>query len=163
MPGPLFDFQKDTDLSAWRVVNDGVMGGVSEGQIRLSDEGHGVFEGRISLENNGGFSSVRYRFEPPRAVGRATMIRVRLKGEGKTYQLRIRSQVGQSYSYIFPFSTSGDWETIEVPLTAMYPSFRGRRLNLPHFAHPEIAELAFLIANKQAGTFQLLIDKVTLH
>lgn len=159
----LFDFQEDTDTSTWYVVNDGVMGGISEGQLRRDDSGYGVFEGRVSLENNGGFASVRCRFAQPHAVGGASSIRVRLKGDGKTYQLRLRQREDQSYAYIFSFPTSGEWETVTVPLFEMYPSFRGRRLDRPNFAHEQIAELAFLIADKQSGAFQLLLDNAVLR
>ena len=59
----LFDFSTESDLNNWQVVDDVVMGGRSDGQFSLNEQGHGVFEGRVSLENNGGFSSVRHRFE----------------------------------------------------------------------------------------------------
>ena len=42
---------------------DVVMGGKSSGSFALSPEGHGVFKGAVSLENNGGFSSLRYNCE----------------------------------------------------------------------------------------------------
>ena len=35
---PLFDFSKPDALKAWQTVNDGVMGGASEGNVRLSKE-----------------------------------------------------------------------------------------------------------------------------
>ncbi len=59
----LFDFEKNADIQNWRVVDDVVMGGRSSGSFSLSPEGYGVFAGRVSLENNGGFSSVRYEFD----------------------------------------------------------------------------------------------------
>ena len=62
-PQIIFDFNTDANIQNWRVVDDGVMGGKSLGNFRLDASGHGVFEGEISLENNGGFSSVRYGFE----------------------------------------------------------------------------------------------------
>ena len=63
----LFDFAKTPDLAGrWRSLNDGVMGGVSDGvmRMRMSDSGesHATFEGTVRLENNGGFSSVRTSF-----------------------------------------------------------------------------------------------------
>ncbi|MGY8883923.1 MAG: CIA30 family protein, partial [Flavobacteriales bacterium] len=59
----IFDFNLKSDLKKWTIVDDVVMGGRSSGNFRLNDDGHGVFEGEISLENNGGFSSVRYDCE----------------------------------------------------------------------------------------------------
>ena len=54
----LFDFSDPLEAPRWRVVVDGVMGGLSTG--RLAQEGDTmVFTGRTSLRNNGGFSSIR--------------------------------------------------------------------------------------------------------
>jgi hypothetical protein len=47
------------------------------------------FEGSISLENNGGFSSVRYRFQKIQ-VKEYTSIVIKLQGDGKD-QFRIKS------------------------------------------------------------------------
>ena len=58
----IFDFNKKSDLQDWIIVNDVVMGGRSSSTFKLNEEGLGTFEGNISLENNGGFSSLRYRF-----------------------------------------------------------------------------------------------------
>ena len=57
----IFDFNKKSDLQDWIIVNDVVMGGRSSSTFKLDEDGEGVFEGNISLENNGGFSSLRYR------------------------------------------------------------------------------------------------------
>ena len=59
----LFDFNIKSDISNWKVVDDVVMGGRSNGNFELNKNGYGVFSGNVSLENNGGFSSLRYRFD----------------------------------------------------------------------------------------------------
>ena len=59
----IFDFNKKADITNWTIVDDVVMGGRSSGNFYLNKEGNGVFEGRVSLENNGGFSSLRYDFD----------------------------------------------------------------------------------------------------
>ncbi|MCJ7465356.1 MAG: CIA30 family protein [Maribacter sp.] len=159
---PLFDFNENSELQDWKIMDDGVMGGKSSGTFLLSREGHGVFEGTISLENNGGFSSVRYPFKKIK-VTPDTKIRLRLKGDGKNYQLRIKDAVGTYYSYVAYFTTSGAWEDIEIPLKTMYPSFRGRKLDLPNFSQDTLEEIAFLIGNKRSEKFKLLIDTITLE
>ena len=55
----VYDFSAESKAGDWFVVDDGVMGGRSQGQVGLSEEGHGIFQGTVSLENNGGFASVR--------------------------------------------------------------------------------------------------------
>ena len=158
----IFDFDKSSDVSDWIIVDDVVMGGRSLGTFELSEDGFGIFKGSISLENNGGFSSVRYRFTQM-DVKEYSSIVVKLKGDGKTYQLRVKNEAAKYYSYISPFSTSGDWQEISVPLNEMFPSFRGRKLDQPNFSHDKIEEITFLIANKKTENFKLLVDKIELR
>lgn len=158
---PIFDFKQKSHIRDWIVVDDVVMGGNSAGTFDLDKDGFGVFEGKISLENNGGFSSVRYRFSKIQVKEYIT-IRINLKGDRKEYQLRIKSNSGDFHSYITHFSTSGRWEEIEIPLKQMTPSFRGRTLHLPNFFSDHIEEVSFLIRNKTKENFRLLIDKIEL-
>lgn len=157
----IFNFDKKSKLTSWRVVDDVVMGGRSNGSFSLSAEGHGVFEGEVSLENNGGFSSVRYFFEKT-TVNPEGKLKIRLKGDGKRYQIRIKDNSSAYYSYVAYFQTSGKWETIEIPLSEMYAAFRGRKLNMPNFSKDSIEQIGFLISNKQAESFCLLLDKITV-
>ena len=138
----IFDFNKKSDIRSWRIVDDIVMGGRSSGNFRLNAEGHGVFEGEISLENNGGFSSVRFGFEKI-LIKDNTKINIKLRGDGKNYQFRIKSNTGDYYSFIMPFSTSGEWQEIEIPLKDMYPSFRGTKLDMQNFSNDYFTEIAF--------------------
>jgi len=158
---PVFDFNAASNIDEWRVVNDGVMGGRSKGTFDINAEGHALFSGQISLENNGGFSSVRYGF-PKIDVSEKSEIIILLKGDKKAYQFRIKDNSRNYYSYIFPFSTNGDWQNIHIPLNEFYPSFRGRKLDLPKFSEASIEEIVFLIGNKKAERFELLIDKIEL-
>jgi hypothetical protein len=59
----IFDFNKNSEVGSWMILDDVVMGGKSSSTFKLNDEGHGEFEGERSLDNNGGFSSVRHKFE----------------------------------------------------------------------------------------------------
>jgi hypothetical protein len=58
----IFDFDKNSSIKNWVIVDDVVMGGKSSGEFTLNKDGVAEFKGKVSLENNGGFSSVRYRF-----------------------------------------------------------------------------------------------------
>tara|TARA_B100001173_G_C15951947_1_gene531815 strand:- start:424 stop:957 length:534 start_codon:yes stop_codon:yes gene_type:complete len=157
----IFDFNIKSDVRKWIIVDDVVMGGRSSGNFRLNDEGHGVFEGDISLENNGGFSSLRYDCGKILLEGK-TQVNITLLGDGKDYQFRIKSNSGDYYSYIIPFSTSGEWEEIEIQLKDMYPSFRGRRLDGPNFSDMSFEGITFLIGNKKTEKFKLVLDKIEL-
>ena len=158
----IFDFNKKSDLQDWIIVNDVVMGGRSSSTFELNEDGLGTFEGNISLENNGGFSSLRYRFLK-KTIKQYTQVKITLRGDGKKYQFRVKSNARDYYSYIAPFLTSGEWQEIVIPLEDMYASFRGRILNKPNFSNDSIEELTFLIGNKKIEKFKLLIDKIVLE
>lgn len=157
----IFDFNLKSDISSWYVINDVVMGGMSSSSFKLNEDGFGCFQGRVSLENNGGFSSLRYRFKKRQIDGHTTVV-LRLKGDGKKYQFRLKSNARHYHSYITTFKTSGDWQTLEIKLSDLYASFRGRQLDIPNFSANTISEIGFLIGNKKEESFQLLIDKITL-
>ena len=66
----------------WRIVNDGVMGGLSSSNVTINEADKIVFKGTVSLDNNGGFASLRspvknYNFE------KFSGIELRMKGNGK--------------------------------------------------------------------------------
>jgi len=55
----IFEFTKSVDIKNWTTIDDTVMGGKSSSRVKLDKDGNGVFEGHVSLKNNGGFSSAR--------------------------------------------------------------------------------------------------------
>ena len=158
----IFDFSKDSDLSDWNVVDDVVMGGRSNGNFSVNEEGNGIFKGTVSLENNGGFSSLRYRLNPKKLNDQSKFV-IKLKGDGKRYQFRVKSDRFDRHSYIYYFQTTGKWQTVEIQLSEMHPSFRGMKLNMPNYPGEVMEELAFLISNKKAESFVLEIDSIGLQ
>lgn len=157
----LYDFSKTATLDGWYTVNDDVMGGRSTCSFKLNEQGNAVFQGQVSLENNGGFSSVHYRFPAVETTGYNFLL-LRVKGDGKRYQVRLKNRAEDYYSYIAYFTTSDDWQDIKVSLCDMYPSFRGRTLDLPNFTGGKIQEFALLVGNKKEETFSIEIDKIRL-
>ena len=77
----IFDFQTATNPAAWQVVNDDVMGGVSTSGWRIIN-GMAVFQGEVSLANNGGFASVRSLPAPHNLAGSDTFV-IRVRGDGQ--------------------------------------------------------------------------------
>ncbi|WP_100610012.1 CIA30 family protein [Confluentibacter lentus] len=157
----LFNFNTESNISNWKIVNDTVMGGVSNASIHKRDTQTGVFKGDVSLKNNGGFAMVQYKFDPIMVVTFTKTI-IKLKGDGKTYQFRIKTHVNDKHAYIFPFKTSGDWETITIPFSMMYPAFRGKKLDIENYPGKQMALIAFLIGNKKEEAFKLEIDSIEL-
>lgn len=158
----IFDFNKDSKLSVWEVEDDVVMGGRSKGAFSINQEGHAVFSGNVSLENNGGFSSVQYYFDPIDVTRYRTIV-IRLKGDGKRYQFIVASAKTDRHYYVYEFQTGNDWQTVEVPLAEMYPAYRGERLDNPNYPGRTMALVRFLIANKKPESFSLEIDKIWLE
>ena len=157
----LVNFTMENDTRGWEVQDDVVMGGRSVGSFAINRDGHGVFSGKVSLENNGGFSSIQHNFDAI-DVSAYTTACIRIKGDGKRYQFRVKSSNRERWSYLYEFETSDAWQTIEIPLAEMYPSFRGNRLTLPNYPGLTMAHMRFLIGNKTAESFELQIDKIWL-
>lgn len=160
--GVIFKFNREANIKDWNIVDDAVMGGKSIGKFDLNPDGFGSFSGEISLENNGGFSSIQYKFQPLK-VSHTNTISVKLKGDGNSYQLRIKDHLSTNHSYITVFETSGTWQEIQIPLKDMYAHFRGIKLDLPNFSADYIEQISFLIANKKPGKFELVIDKIEVR
>lgn len=159
-PITLFN-SKNSNNSNWYVVDDGVMGGRSEGRLDL-EKGEALhFHGKVSLENNGGFSSIRYDMASLN-IGNRRTIKLKVKGDGKTYQFRIKKDRSERYSYIITFITNGDWQTIEINLKDMQASFRGMMLDVPNFDYEVISEMGILIGNKKAENFSCFIESIEI-
>ena len=161
----LFDFQQSDQMNNWLVVNDGVMGGLSQGEIVLTVGKTAVFHGTVSLENNGGFSSTRTIPQLYNLTGYDGII-VRLKGDGKKYQFRLRMDDnfdGISYRYHFKTDTN-KWIIVRIPFNKCAPVFRGRILDgVEHLSANRIQQLGFLISDKQSGLFKLEIDYIKAY
>ncbi|NNE32303.1 MAG: CIA30 family protein [Winogradskyella sp.] len=158
----LFNFTDNSDISNWKIVDDGVMGGKSYGNFALNRDGHGIFTGNISLKNNGGFSSVHYYFDRLNTKDFSKFI-IRIKGDGKPYQFRVKDKQDTRHSYVYKFTTTGNWQTVTIPFSEMQPSFRGYKMTIPNFNGAFMEEVAFLIGNKKEEQFELLINSITLE
>ncbi len=147
----------------WTIVNDGVMGGRSASDLELTDAGTVIFSGYLSLENNGGFASARAIFDRLDLTDFAGMA-LRVKGDGREYQLRIRTSGRfDGVSYSSGFSTNdGEWTEVFLPFSEFRPTFRGR---VPRGMGPldpsSIRQIGFLIGDKTEGSFQLEISRIS--
>ena len=158
----IYTFSTETNIKEWRIVNDDVMGGISESSLALTDAGHGQFSGHVSLANNGGFASIQFNTTIKLAEEKKFIV-LRVKGDGKRYEFRLKGEISQPESYVHQFATSGEWENIKLEISEFYPQFRGRKLNIPNFNFEGIEQLCFLIANNQEEDFELLIDWIGLE
>jgi len=143
----------------WQAINDGVMGGVSSGRMVQTADGL-RFEGELSLENNGGFASVRRSVEDDLAT--ATGVRLVVRGDGRTYQFRLRQDDRfDGIAWRAEFSTSDDWQTVTLSFDEFVPVFRGRRvLDAGPLEPADIRQIGFMLADKTPGPFTLDIRSI---
>lgn len=154
----IFDFSTSSDPAQWVIINDGVMGGLSAGAFRIAPAGHGVFTGHISLENNGGFSLLRCRLNVLLTGHKQFAIRV--NGDGKAYQLRVKDNYANTHSYVAGFTAVTGWQTILIPFASMHPQYRGQQVTGPPYDGTQLQEIGFFIGNKKNEQFALCIGKI---
>lgn len=158
-------FNSPVTSGRWMIVNDGVMGGTSSSRIDLNDSGVAVFSGTVSLENNGGFASTRSVLDQTDLSGHSGIV-IRIRGDGNRYQFRVRTSDGfDGVAYRHNFDTEPDiWREIKLPFSDFLPTFRGRILSdVPPLDPSRIAQIGFLIAEKQEGEFRLEIDSIGVY
>ena len=154
----------DTPASTrnWQAINDGVMGGVSVSRMRFDSAGYAVFEGEVSLENNGGFASVR---ASQLHLGGADTVAYRLTvcGDGHTYKLNLRTDTGfDGVNYQAVFTPAPElWAQTVLPVTSFEPSFRGRFVQGALPLRPEaVRQVGLMISDRQAGEFRLMVKAI---
>jgi len=152
----LFDFSTATNATAWQIVNDDVMGGVSTSRFDVMN-GVAVFRGEVSLQNNGGFASVRSSPARQNLAGLDAFV-VRVRGDGRRYKFTVRTEAGFDMPiYQCAFATKrGEWEEHRLPFKDFVPTFRGQVLtNVPALDATGVVSLGFLISDRQEGPFRL--------
>ena len=148
----LLDFTNAHTVNDLWVVNDGVMGGLSESRFRNDPEG-ALFEGTVSLENDGGFASVR---SPVTVPANSAALELTVRGDEKSYKLVLRTDPSlRAPLYQAEFLTTREWNTHRFLPKDFKASFRGKSVDAPELVFSEVKEVGILIANKQAGTFSI--------
>jgi monofunctional biosynthetic peptidoglycan transglycosylase len=159
---PVLDFAGPDSAQKWQAVNDGVMGGVSDGRFRITAEKTLEFFGTLSLENNGGFASVRTKPADLNIKANDTII-VRVKGDGREYVLNLYTKSRRmAFSYRATLPTTKDaWTEVKVPLAEFIPTAFGRRVQGMGPVEPDqINGLGFMLSDKKPGKFQMQVEWV---
>lgn len=150
-------FQKlELEATRWQVVNDGVMGGVSRSEVLPAAQGL-LFSGELSLENNGGFASIRRCFAEDFAG--AALFRLKVRGDGRRYQFRLRSgDAPDGIAWRCVFATDGSVQAVDLPLANFEPVIRGRIVSNAGGLNPaDIHWLGFMLADGKPGAFDLQV------
>jgi hypothetical protein len=161
----LIDFRSPDEATHWEIVNDGVMGGISQSTLLMSQNQPAIFTGDVSLENYGGFASIR-TYPRDYQLQSYDGLLIRVKGDGKRYRLRLRTDDefdGVAYQAIF-LTKPEEWVTVKLPFSDSIPVYRGRVVSdAPSLYPAQIKRLGFMIADKQSGPFRLEIDWVKAY
>ena len=161
----IIDFRSPNEAERWEIVNDGVMGGVSQSTLLATPNQPAIFAGNVSLENYGGFSSMRTYPRDYQLESYDGLI-IHVKGDGKRYRFRLRTDDlfdGIAYQAIF-LTKLEEWVTVKLPFRDFIPVYRGRVVSdAPRLNPAHIKRLGFMIADKQSGPFRLEIDWVKAY
>ena len=159
----LFEFGDPEAAQRWQTVNDGVMGGVSDGQFKISGQTMEFF-GTLSLENNGGFASVRSR---PTKLGlqKGDTLVARVRGDGREYTLNLYvPRPRTAFSYRWTFKTQkNEWAEIRAPLDKFVATWFGRVVPDEPLNPAEVNAIGFLLSDKQAGPFKLEVESIRVR
>ncbi len=165
MPQTLFDFSGADAAKDWQNVNDGVMGGVSEGKFKITDKKTLEFFGTLSLENNGGFASVRTKAQKLGFEKGATVV-AKVRGDGREYLLNLylnKPLIAFSYRATVP-TKKDEWIEVKVPLDKFEATSFGRVVKDAGPVDPkEINSLGFMLSDKKAGPFKLEIKSIKVE
>ncbi len=151
----LTSFDTQSPDLAWRVVNDGVMGGRSSSDFILAD-GVLAFSG-VTNTNGGGFASIRSGVMDFVLDG-FTHFALRVRTDGRSYTLLLRPK-NQRISYRMDFLTqAGQWQEVVLPIEQFQASWRGRKLNEPPIDPASIEQVGIMISDGRDGEFKFEID-----
>ena len=159
-PKTVFDFTGTEAGKEWQTVNDGVMGGVSDGKFKITDKKTLEFYGTLSLENNGGFASVRSKAKKLGLV-KGDVLVARVRGDGRDYSMNLYvPKPLTAFSYRATVKTKKDeWIEVRLPLDKFEATSFGRVVKDAGPVDPaEVNALGFLLGDKKAGPFKLEVE-----
>jgi len=128
------------DFSTWRMINDTIMGGSSEGRCKVTSAGLSL-EGTLIEENGGFVSCCSPLFAPPLDFTRFRGIQINIDGQGRTLKIAIACE-GNFSRFTQFFSTGIRWvaeiETnkfgttvSQIPFETFLPTIRAKPVGFP--------------------------------
>jgi monofunctional biosynthetic peptidoglycan transglycosylase len=141
------------------------MGGVSEGKLKITDKKTMEFFGTLSLENNGGFASVRTRAKKL-GLEKGGVLVAKLKGDGREYSLNLYlNKPLIAFSYRATLKTKKDeWIEVKFPLDKFEATSFGRVVkDAGAVKADEVNALGFMLSDKKAGPFKLEVESIRVE
>ena len=155
----LTDFEDSTGLF---IVNDGVMGGRSNGSFDVTDSVLS-FTGDV-VTAGGGFTSVRFLLAGGELSG-SSSVALRVRADERVYGLWLEDDAranGRSVVHRAELDTTGavedGWQIVTLAYADLTPSVFGRNVDAPPFNPDTAREFGISIADGTDGEFALDID-----
>lgn len=145
----------------WLTTNDTVMGGRSQSETAIKHDSL-IFSGMVSLENNGGFASIR-SVDHDWDLSDCHGLCIRARGDGHHYRCTLRTDFEMragSYGADF-LPDPGVWSEIELPFNAFVARSFGRPIAAPRLNLATIRSVGFLISHGQSGAFRLEVARIS--
>lgn len=162
-PMDKIDFKDETKEVKWNSVNDGVMGGRSQGSSYLTEADNRIFKGEISLKNNGGFSSVRTsggKYD----LSSYTGVEVKVRGDGRKYYFTARTGSSRRIAFWYDVkTTAGEWTTVKIPFSAFYATSFGRKISDMKLKTNEISSFGLMLYDKKDGKFTIELESIKAY
>lgn len=147
----------------WVKISDNVMGGVTTSRLEYTDNSM-VLSGNISLDNYGGFSSVKTRFKNF-DLSEFNGLRVRFRSTNQRFAFTLedsRNWTQPNYKGEFLHSKENTW----TETTIYFKDFKeyqigeptGEKLNLASLK--DIIRLGIITTEKKEGPFSLEVDYI---
>ncbi len=157
----LFDFDTPGEAS-WQVVDDGVMGGRSRGNVVI-EQGVLRFTGTL-VTRGGGFSSVR----ADRSVDLQGYdgLELRVRGGGRTFAVAVDDGTrlgGRTVSRRAPFDTQTEWTLVRVPFSALRTSVFGQPVSVAPIDLANVKRIGLFILDGKDGPFRLEVDAIRAY
>ncbi|MFT6289694.1 MAG: hypothetical protein ACJAR2_000279 [Ilumatobacter sp.] len=157
----LTDFTPDDPV--WVVVNDGVMGGRSDGVLEVTNSVM-RFSGTV-VTQGGGFTSVRLRLNGGELAG-TTRVELRVRSDQRTYGLTFNDAAitnGRSVAHradlsVAPEVDSDGWGITTLSFDELSASVFGRSIEAAPFDPAGAQEIGIIIADAVDGPFVLEVD-----
>ncbi len=142
------------EASQWQAINDTVMGGLSRAEIVATQDGL-RFQGTLSRENGGGFASARKPIECDLRGARA--VRIRVRGDGRRYQLRFRMDDNfDGIAWRAAFKADESWQSFVLPFADFRPVFRGTPVpDAGELEAARIRQAGLLLSDGPEGEFSM--------
>jgi peptide methionine sulfoxide reductase msrA/msrB len=151
--------------SDWEFITDGVMGGMSTGEMELAalDKRRAMhMAGKLSLENNGGFIQVRKNLKTKQGLFNASdYLGVYIVARAKPHKYAIHLRTGNTILpwqyYQADFVATEKWQKIKIPFTKFQPYSLKKKLNTN-----KIKSIA-VVAIKEEFNPNIFIDEIGFY